>query len=75
MDYTEILYPDANSVLPPLWWCDTHEWAINANNSGRCMRCKLYVSSYKQLSDIDGCTPHLVRAFGNWKQMRTKEAA
>lgn len=69
-DYSQIIYPVIGSTREhPLWWCDAHQWAINADNSGVCIRCNIHVNSYRELKHIGGCTPHLVKAFADWKQM------
>jgi len=74
IDYSKLVYPMPNSTRTyPLWWCDAHQWAINANNSGHCIRCDIRVNSSKEADNIKGCIPHLVRAFGCWKQMETNE--
>lgn len=72
IDYSEIIWPTKASIHPPMWWCDAHEWAINADNSGRCIRCKLYVKSHRDIGDVR-CIPRLERAFADWKQMTIKE--
>lgn len=72
IDYNEIINPIKNSTRNyPLWWCDAHQWSINADNSGKCVRCDVSVKSSGQLGNTGRCVPHLVKAFSNWKQMET----
>ena len=53
--------------------CTAHEWAINADNSGECMRCGLKVSGVEDAKKAPRCKPHWVLKSAGWKKEDSNE--
>lgn len=50
--------------------CDAHEWAINTDNSGECMRCGIKVGRVAEAKTAKRCTPHYAKQGSGWHKLK-----